>query len=141
MDQNTRKILDRFNSHLKIKKYLTLFCYISITFGVLIYGFYATQRGRTVKIITDYKKNKQNYQTEKIMTNPSINYQYNDEQIYHIKAKKAFHKNNSEAKFYDVFAKGELGEITAGELNIDEEGNRLIFTEQPVLILNKTQKK
>lgn len=141
MDHNTKKILERFKSHLIIKKYLTLFCYISIISGIFIYAFYATKQGKAVKIVTDYKKNKQNYQTEKIMTNPKINYRYNDDQIYRIKAKKAFHKNNSEAKFYDVFAIGELGEITAGELDIDEDGNRLIFTNEPVLILNKTLKK
>ena len=141
MDQNTKKILERFKSHLKIKQYLTIFCYISIIFGVGIYGFYATKQGKAVKIVTDYKKNKKNYQTEKIMTHPTINYQYNEEQIYHIEAQKAFHKNNSEAKFFKVSAVGDLGKITAGELNIDEEGNRLVFTDKPVLILNKTKRK
>jgi len=141
MDQNTQQILKRFKSHLKIKQYLTVFCYISIAFGFFIYIFYAAKQGKTVKIVTDYKEKKENYQTEKIMTNPKINYQYNKEQVYHIEAKKAFHKNNSEANFYEVSAVGELGTITAGELNVDEEGNRLIFTDKPVLILNKTHRK
>lgn len=136
MDAHTKKILDRFNSHLKIKQYLTFFCYASIICGVFVYGFYATKQSKAVKIVTDYKKNKKNYQTEKIMTNPRIKYQYNDEQIYDIKAKKAFHKNNTEAKLYEVNAIGEIGEINAGELNIDEDGNRLIFSDNPVLILN-----
>ncbi|MBL6665048.1 MAG: hypothetical protein ISQ34_04300 [Rickettsiales bacterium] len=140
MDLQTKKILDRFTFHLRIKKFLTFFCYLSIIFGVCIYGFYATKQSKTVKIVTDYKKNKKNYQTEKIMTNPRINYQYNDHQVYNIKAKKAFHKNNSEAQFYDVDAVGDIGKITAGKLNIDEKGNRLVFTDNPVLILNNTRK-
>ena len=140
MDLQTKKILDRFTTHLKIKKYLTFFCYLAIISGVGIYGFYATKQSKAVKIVTDYKKNKKNYQTEKIMTNPRIDYQYNETQIYHIKAKKAFHKNNSEAQFYDVDAVGDIGTITAGKLDIDEEGNRLIFTDKPELILNNTRK-
>ena len=71
------------------------------------------------------------------MTHPTINYQYNENEIYHIEAKKAFHKNNSEARFYEVSAKGDLGEIVSKELEIDEEGNRLIFSDNPVLILKQ----
>ena len=73
------------------------------------------------------------------MTNPRIKFQYNDSQVYQIQAKKAFHQDNEEALLYDVFATGEIGNITAGELKIDEEGNHLVFTKNPVLILNKTE--
>ena len=74
------------------------------------------------------------------MTNPRIKFEHGDAQVYHIQAKKAFHKNNQEAILYDVFATGEIGNITAGELEIDEKGDHLIFTKNPILILNKTSK-
>jgi hypothetical protein len=108
--------------------------------GVFIYVFYALNQGNAIKIARDYKKNPEEYKTEKIMTNPRINFQYNDDQVYYIKAKKAFHKDDQEAVLYDVFATGEIGNITAGELKIDEEGNHLVFSKNPVLILNKTTK-
>ena len=73
------------------------------------------------------------------MVNPRINFQYNQDQIYSIRAKKAFHKNNSEAVLQDVFATGEIGNISAGELKIEEDGNRLIFSNNPVLILNQNK--
>lgn len=140
MDQNTKKILERFQFHSKVKKYLTIFCYFSIISGVLIYGFYAAKKGKSIKIVTDYKKNKKNFEIEKTMLNPRMKYQYKENDIYDIKAKKAFHKNNSQAKFFKVNATGKIGNIKAGELNINEEGNRLIFSDNPVLILNKTKK-
>ena len=74
------------------------------------------------------------------MTNPRIKFQHDNNQVYHIQAKKAFHKNDQEALLQDVFASGDIGNITAGELKIDEEGNHLVFSHNPVLILNKTTK-
>ena len=72
--------------------------------------------------------------------NPRIKFQYSDNQIYNIRAKKAFHKDESEVILYDVFAKGDLGNITSGQLKIDEAGDHLVFTKNPVLILKQTTK-
>ena len=93
---------------------------------------------QAIKFVAQYKANPEAYETEKIMVNPRINFQYSGNQIYHIQAKKAFHKDNQEVMLYDIFAKGEIGQITAGELKIDQAGDRLIFSHNPVLILNKT---
>jgi hypothetical protein len=35
----------------------------------------------------------------------------------------------------DVFAEGNIGKISAGQLKISEDGNKLIFSVNPVLIL------
>ena len=137
MDIKTEDILRQFKSHLKIKAILTFSCYVAIFGGLFVYIFYATKQSTNVQIIADYKKNKDSYKTEKIMTNPRISFQYNTDQLYHIEAKKAFHQNNSEAILHDVFAKGEIGNITAGELKIEEDGDRLIFKNNPILILNQ----
>lgn len=140
MDIKTEEILKLFYSHLRIKNFLTILCYCLIVGGVFVYVFYAFNQSRTIKLVSDFKKKSKSYESEKIMTNPRIKFEHGDAQIYHIQAKKAFHKNNQEAILYDVFATGEIGNITAGELEIDEEGDHLIFTKNPILILNKTNK-
>ncbi len=138
MDLKTEQILKLFASHSRIKNFLTILCYGLIVGGVFIYIFYAFNRSKTIKLVSQYKENPQDYSMEKIMTNPRIDFQYNETQVYHIEAKKAFHKDDREAVLYDVFATGEIGKITAGELKIDEEGDHLVFSKNPILILNKT---
>jgi hypothetical protein len=140
MDIRTEEILKRFNSHLRIKNFLTIFSYFLIIGGLFVYVFYAFNQNRKVKLVNQYKENPQQYKTEKIMTNPRIKFQYSSTQIYNIQAKRAFHKNEDEVILYDVFATGDIGNITAGELEIDEQGNHMVFTKNPVLILKKTSK-
>ena len=139
MDLKTEEILKLFYSHLRIKNFLTILCYCLIVGGVFVYVFYAFNQSRTIKLVKDLEKKSKSYEIEKIMTNPRIKFEHGDSQVYHIQAKKAFHKNNQEAVLYDVFATGEIGNITAGELEINEEGDHLTFTKNPVLILNKTK--
>lgn len=136
MDLNTKKILKIFESHLRIKKFLTTLCYLAIIGGVFIYVFYAFNQSSKIKIVRQIKENAADYKTEKIMTNPHIKFQYNESETYQIQAKKAFHKDNQEAILYDVFATGSIGNISAGELKIDEEGEHLVFSKNPILILN-----
>lgn len=140
MDSKTKQVLDLVNSHSRIKKVLTVLCYGLIIGGIFVYGFHAFKQNKTIKLVTDYKKNPQEYKTEKVMTNPRIRFQYSNNQVYNIRAKKAFHKDESKVILYDVFAEGDIGNITAGELTITEEGNHLVFTRNPVLILKNTNK-
>lgn len=140
MDLKTEEIIKLFYSHLRIKNFLTVLCYFLIVGGIFIYVFYGLSQSNKVKIVQDFKQKSQSYETEKIMTNPRIKFEHGDSQVYQIKAKKAFHKNDQEAILYDVFATGEIGNISAGELEINEEGDHLIFTKNPVLILNKVKK-
>ena len=139
MDSQTQKALQRFKSHSKIKNLLTRLSYALIIGGVLIYVFYGFSRSTNIKVVTDYKKNPKSYKTEKLMTNPRIKLQYNDGQVYDIQAKKAFHKDETQFYLYDVFATGKIGNITAGELEVKDSGDHLIFTKNPILILNKTK--
>jgi hypothetical protein len=139
MDLKTEEIIKLFYSHLRIKNFLTILCYFLIVGGVFIYVFYGFEQSSKIKIVKDFKQKSESYKTEKIMTNPRIKFEHGDSQIYQIKAKKAFHKNDQEAILYDVFATGEIGNISAGELEINEEGNHLVFTKNPVLILNKVK--
>ncbi len=138
MDLQTEKILKLIQSHLRIKNFLTILCYSMIVGGLFVYVFYAFNHGHTIKLVSQFQENPQQYQTEKIMTNPRVKFQYNETQVYQIQAKKAFHKNENEVTLYDVFATGDIGNITAGELKVYDEGDRLVFSQNPVLILNKT---
>jgi hypothetical protein len=141
MDLRTEQILKLFKSHLRIKNFLITLCYFMIIGGIFVYIFYAFNRSHTIKLVNQFSKNPKAYEMEKIMTNPRIKFQYNETQVYHIKAKKAFHKNEREAVMQDVFATGDIGNISAGKLEIDEEGNHLVFSQNPVLILNNTDTK
>jgi hypothetical protein len=140
MDLKTQRILQIFRSHLRIKKFLTILCYFSIIGGIFVYVFYAFNQSNNIKIVRKIKKDASEYKTEKIMTNPRIKFQHDNSQIYYIRAKKAFHQDNQEAVLYDVFATGDIGNITAGELKIEEEGDHLVFSKNPVLILNNEKK-
>ncbi len=143
MDLNTIKTLQEFQFYSRIKRILTKVCYGLILGGIFIYIFYGFNGKNSVKIVNDYKSNRKNFTTEKIMTNPHIKLQYDDAQIYDIQALKAIHQNqlNGEMLLFDVFADGDLGKITAGELKIDEAGDHLVFTKNPILILNQTEGK
>lgn len=137
MDNKTKEILENIQSHSRIKEIITITCYILIAGGVLTYIVSAFHTSKTIKLVNDVKENKRKYKSEKVMVNPRIKFQYNDNQIYNVRAKKAFHKDESEVILYDVFADGDIGTITSGQLKIDESGNHLIFSKNPVLTLNE----
>lgn len=139
MDDKTTQVLRLIQSHLKIKKYLTVLCYLSLISGLFVYVFYALNKTtHSIKLVNQYDKNSDDFKIEKIMTNPRLNLQYDENQIYHIKAKKAHHEDNEEVLLYDVFATGDIGNITSGQLKVSQQGDHLVFTENPVLILNRT---
>lgn len=139
MDLRTEQVLKLIQSQHKTRIYLVVLCYALIIGGVFIYIFYAFSQSKTIKLVTEKVENIKEYQTEKIMTNPRIKLQHEDGNIYDIRAKKAFHRNEDDVTLYDVFAEGEIGKITAGELEISEQADHLVFTKNPVLILNQTK--
>lgn len=139
MDLRTEQVLKLIQSQNKIRSYLVFICYSLIIGGVFVYVFYAFSQSRTIKLVKDKAEHLSEYKTEKIMTNPRMKLQHDDGNIYDIRAKKAFHRNEDDVTLYDVFAEGDIGKITAGELEISEEADHLVFTKNPVLILNKTK--
>ncbi len=140
MDTSTEQSLQRFALHQHIRFVLTITCYMLIAGGLFVYVFYAFSHTSAIKLVTKFKKHADEYKTEKVMTNPRISFQHDDGQIYRIKASKAVHKNDKEAVLYEVFANGNFGQITSGQLNIDDEGNHLVFSQNPVLIINETER-
>lgn len=140
MDVTTEEVLKLFQSHSRIRNFLTILCYVLIVGGLFVYVFYAFNQSQTVKLVVKYKESPKEFQTEKIMMNPRMNFEHKDGQIFHIKAKKAFHKDNQEMVLYDVSSDGEIGQISAGELKISESGDHLVFSNNPVVILRKIEK-
>lgn len=141
MDIRTTQALQIFQAHSRVRDLLTYFCYFLIIAGLFIYVFYAFNHSRAAKLVLKYKEQASEMKAEKIMTNPRIDFQYQDGQVYHIKAKRAFHRDNQSAHLFDVSATGALGTIDAGELQINEEGDHMIFSKNPVVVLNKTDVK
>ncbi len=139
MDSVTAQVLKLIDSQHKIKKFLTISCYLLIFGGVFVYVFYGFRKSNAIKLVKDRAESLKEYKTEKIMTNPRIKIQHEDGNIYDIRAKKALHENEQEMIMYDVFAEGKIGNITAGELEITESGDHMVFTKNPVLILNQTE--
>ncbi len=135
MDQKTKKILIGIKRYLIVKKILTITCYLIILSGLTLYFFHGFSNQNKIQLITDYEVNKGEYHSEKTMINPKIILQYNQSDIYNIKASKAVHKTDNEIILQDVFAEGDIGKISAGQLKISEDGNKLIFSINPVLIL------
>lgn len=139
MDLRTANTIKRINLHIKVKKYLITLCYGLIIIGIFIYIFYAINKPhQQYKLVNDYQKNPEKFQVEKIMVNPRIKFQYTPDEIYDIRAKKAVHKNDQEVTLFDVYAAGVAGNIVAGQLIVNDNGDHLVFSQNPVLILNKT---
>jgi hypothetical protein len=139
MDSVTAQVLKLIDSQHKIKKFLTISCYLLIVGGFFVYVFYGFKKSNAIKLVKDRAESLKDYKTEKIMTNPRIKIQHENGNIYDIRAKKALHENEQEVIMYDVFAEGKIGKITAGELEITESGDHMVFTKNPVLILNQTE--
>lgn len=130
--------LRMIKNHKRIYNFLIILCYSLITLGATTYLTYFFKKTQNIKIVSDLQKNPRLFKVEKAMTNPRINLQHDDDNIYKIKAKKAIHDANQEVILEEVFAEGKIGRISAGALKIEDEGNHLIFSKNPVLILNQT---
>lgn len=139
MNDKTSNTLKRIRKQTIIQRILKTTCYIAIISAIMIYASIGITKTQTIKLVNKFKDDKEDFVTEKIMTNPEIKVKYGNNDIYDIKAKEAFHKDESEAILKDVVAISSLGKIESGKLKIEEEGDRLIFTDKPILILNKKE--
>jgi hypothetical protein len=130
-------ILNSFKNHFRVQKILTFFCYFLIIFSLSFYLSNFFKKKQVVRIVSQLNTSEQTINAEKIMINPRITIKHDDGKTYSIKAKKAFHLNEEEVALQEVFANSEIGTISAGELQIKDEGDHLIFSKNPVLILNR----
>ena len=136
-ESEIQAILNDFKNYFRLRKILSFLCYFLIFISLSFYFSNFFEKKRTVTIISQLNDKQKTLNAEKVMINPRINIKHDDGKIYHINAKKAFHPSDEEVVLQEVFANSEIGTISAGELLVKDEGNHLIFTKNPVLILNK----
>jgi hypothetical protein len=130
-------ILNSFKNHFRVQKILSFFCYFLIILSLSFYFSNFFKKKKTIRIVNQLNDKQKTLNAEKVMINPRITIKHDDGKTYTIKAKKAFHLNDEEVALQEVFANSEIGTISAGELQIKDEGDHLIFSKNPVLILNK----
>lgn len=136
-ESEIQRTLNSFKNYFRLQKILSFFCYFLIFILLSLYFSNFFKKKQTVRIVSQINSNQKNLDGEKVMTNPRITIKHDDGKIYAVKAKKAFHLNEEEIALQEVFADSEIGMISAGELEIKDRGNHLIFTKNPVLILNR----
>jgi lipopolysaccharide export LptBFGC system permease protein LptF len=130
-------LVKKIRRYATIKKSTIVICFVALAGGVFTFLFYGFLTGeKAMRFIAN-----QNYEKmEKIMTNPRIKFEYSDNEFYNIKANKALYKNDENILLYDVDAKGDMGNIKAGELLITNDGNDLYFSGNPVLVIKQIEK-
>ncbi len=136
MDETT-SIIDGIKRRVKFRKILILICLIVLIFGLLSFLFYGFDT--TNKAIKFISKKDQLKKVEKVMLGPKIKFEYEDGQLFDIRASKAIHKDENDVELFDVEASGNLGDITAGSLLITNNGNDLHFSNNPVLIIKEVK--
>ncbi len=119
----------------KLQKVLTIFCYSFIFFALIFYASNFFKEKKTIRIVNQIKSGREKFLAEKIMINPNIKIKNDDGKIYKITAKNAKNYNNEQVIMTEVFAESNDLKISAGELKILENGNHLIFSKNPILIL------
>ena len=135
-EEHINNIVNGILKYSRIKKNLTIICLTLAGIGVLffiLYGIFSSNQ--TIQFVADHKFDDK--QLEKVMTNPRIKFEYKENQFYDIKAKSAIHKDGEDILLSDVFARGDSGTISAGKLLITENGNKLFFSENPVLVIKQ----
>lgn len=119
----------------KLQQILTIFCYLFIFFALIFYASNFFKEKKTIRIVNQIKSEREKFLAEKIMINPNIKIKNDDGKIYKITAKNAKNYNNEQVIMTEVFAESNDLKISAGELKILENGNHLIFSKNPILIL------
>ncbi len=137
IESEIQTILNGFKNYFRLRKILSFLCYFSIFISLGFYFSNFFEKKRTVRIVSQLNDKQKTFNAEKIMINPRITIKHDDGKIYSINAKKAYHPSDEEVILQEVFANSEIGTISAGELQVKDEGDHLIFTKNPVLILNK----
>lgn len=135
-EKDINLLIKTFQKNSLIKKNFSFFLISLIVFSLAIYAINFFKKTKNITIINQIDK-ENILAVKKIMTNPQISVKYGeDNKIYHVNAKKAFHENNEEIILEEVFAEFDIGTISAGKVKIDSRNERLTFTNNPLLILN-----
>ena len=89
-----------------------------------------------ITVINKYNQQIQKFDSEKVMINPYILISGENGDYYKISAKQAASSNLEDFYLENVELTGKIGKISAGSLNISDNGNLLIFSKNPVIIID-----
>ena len=89
-----------------------------------------------ITVINKYNQQIQKFDSEKVMINPNILISDENGDYYKISAKQAASSNLEDFYLENVELTGKIGKISAGSLNISDNGNLLIFSKNPVIIID-----
>ncbi len=134
-ERDWQTIIVEIKKYQKCRIFMVVFCYTFIVCALLFYMTQFFAQNDKIHIIN--KSNKNNQISEKIMLNPSLKFAYEENKIMLIKAKQALYKKDAETTLQQVFAESEIGNITAGKLVIHDSGDYLVFSDNPILIINQ----
>ena len=134
-ERDWQKIVTEIKNYQKIQAFLVFFCYIFIVFALLFYVVQFSLNNNKIHIVR--KSNQNSLYAKKTMLNPSLKFAYDTNKIMSIKAQEAFYKKDAETILKQVSAEAEIGDITAGKLTTQDSGNYLVFSDNPILIINQ----
>ena len=90
MDEHISKTLNAIKIEIRIKIIAKIFCYLTLFLSVIFFAFQIFfNQSQNIKLIKNLKNNSKNYLIEKVMINPKINFQKEENEIYLITAKKS----------------------------------------------------
>ena len=139
MYNKRRYIVKNIDIYTKIRKYLIFSSIFLIFIGLILFftfGFY--KNSNVIKFVAKYK-DQDNVTIKKVMTNPKIKFEHSQGSYYNMSAKEAIHQDDEDILLFDVIADGDAVNIKAGKLLVSNNGNNLTFTDNPILIIKKTE--
>jgi hypothetical protein len=135
MNDNEIKIaINNFKKNYLFKKIYSNFFILIIIISIIYFITNLFEAKKKFTIINQIKNPE--FKTEKIMINPSITIVHDDNKIYKVRGSKAININNEDILIDDVILESKILSINAGELKIQDSANHLIFSKNPILILN-----
>lgn len=138
VDDHITNIINGIAKYTQLRKKLTVACLVIAGLSVLFFILYGIfNSNQAIQFVTDHKIDNKNL--EKVMTNPRIKFEYKENEFYDIKANTATHKGGDDILLNNVVAEGENGNITAGSLLITDNGDRLFFSDKPVLVMKQVK--
>jgi hypothetical protein len=126
------KDINKINNNKKNILIIFRICVIFLILSSAIFVFYIIDSKNMAMSLVKYKNNTKK-SSNKLMSNPKIRFEYENGNFYDIKGKYANYQKNGNVTIKDVVAYNNNGNITSEQLEINNNGNIIIFTGNPKL--------
>jgi hypothetical protein len=137
IEKKIQKTIKKIRLERRTRRVIAYLAFLVICSGATILLNQELFFSQQLKISSKFEKRTNNFNADKIMIKPEIEFKDNDGKISKIWAEKAINHNNlEEFTLYQVVATGDIGSITANYLEIKENGNLMIFGGNPSLIID-----